>query len=161
MADNITVTQGTGTTIRTDDVSGVHYQVIKVALGADGALDALLDSGQQTSANSLPVVIASDQAWATSAASHLYGTMAAGSITGSYQAVLTDSNNKIYVNLYNGTNSDILVSFNGTNDHDILPPGTALVYNLGALKKHIATNVSIKYSGTAPSTGTFYCSAKY
>lgn len=38
-----------------------HEQVIKISLGADGAFDTLLDSGQQTMANSLPVVLASDQ----------------------------------------------------------------------------------------------------
>ena len=66
MADNITITANAnstppaGTVFRTDDISSVHYPVTKIALGADGALDTLVDSGQQTSANSLPVVIASD-----------------------------------------------------------------------------------------------------
>lgn len=61
MADNIQVTQGSGTTVATDDVGGVHHQKIKVTLGAAGAADLVLDSGQQASAASLPVVIASDQ----------------------------------------------------------------------------------------------------
>lgn len=65
MADNVTIpTTGTGTAtpvIATDDVASVHYQKIKIALGADGAIDTLLDSGQQTMANSAPVVLASDQ----------------------------------------------------------------------------------------------------
>lgn len=60
MADNIEITAGSGTTIATDDVSSTHYQVIKLGLGADGALDTLLDSGQQTMANSVPVVLSSD-----------------------------------------------------------------------------------------------------
>ncbi len=46
--------------VATDDISGVHYQKVKIALGADGALDNLVDSGQQLSAASLPVVLASD-----------------------------------------------------------------------------------------------------
>lgn len=61
MADNVAITAGAGTSIATDDVSSVHYQVIKVALGLDGVIDTLLDSGQQTMAASLPVVIASNQ----------------------------------------------------------------------------------------------------
>jgi len=61
MADNVDITPGTGKTIRTDEVGAVQIQVVKMALGADGAEDLLLDSGQQTMANSLPVVIASDQ----------------------------------------------------------------------------------------------------
>lgn len=64
MADNVTIpATGTGTTtpvVATDDISGVHYQKIKIALGADGAVDTLLDSGQQLAANSVPVVLASD-----------------------------------------------------------------------------------------------------
>lgn len=37
MADNVQVTAGSGTTIATDDVGGVHYQVVKVAHGAADA----------------------------------------------------------------------------------------------------------------------------
>lgn len=36
MADNVAITAGSGTTIATDDISGVHYQRIKLV---DGALD--------------------------------------------------------------------------------------------------------------------------
>jgi len=61
MADNIDVTPGSGKTVRTDDVSGVQVQVVKIALGADGAEDTLVDSGQQLMANSVPVAIASNQ----------------------------------------------------------------------------------------------------
>jgi hypothetical protein len=61
LADNIAVTQGSGTTVATDDVGGVHYQVIKLGLGVDGAIDTLVDSGQQAMSASVPVVIASDQ----------------------------------------------------------------------------------------------------
>lgn len=37
MADNVDITPGSGATVATDDVSGVQYQRIKVAFGADGA----------------------------------------------------------------------------------------------------------------------------
>lgn len=60
MADNIDITPGSGKTVRTDDVSGVQTQVIKIALGGDGVEDCLVDSGQQTMANSVPVVLASN-----------------------------------------------------------------------------------------------------
>lgn len=36
MADNITVTAGTGTTIAADDISGVLHQRVKISQGADG-----------------------------------------------------------------------------------------------------------------------------
>ena len=67
MADNVTITSGANSTppantvIATDDVGGAHYQVVKIALGLDSAVDTHLDSGQQLSAASVPVVIASDQ----------------------------------------------------------------------------------------------------
>lgn len=37
MADNIAVTQGSGTTVATDDVSGVHFQQVKLV---DGTADS-------------------------------------------------------------------------------------------------------------------------
>ena len=45
MADNVTITNAAnstppaGTVIATDDVGSAHYQVVKVALGLDGAVD--------------------------------------------------------------------------------------------------------------------------
>ena len=49
MADNVPVTPGSGATIATDDIGGVHYQIVKVAHGA-------ADSATQVSASSpLPV----------------------------------------------------------------------------------------------------------
>jgi hypothetical protein len=60
LADNIDVTPGTGATVATDDISSVHYQVVKLGLGADGSLDNLVDSGQQLMAASVPVVLASN-----------------------------------------------------------------------------------------------------
>lgn len=46
MADNITITQGTGTTVAADDISSVYYPRTKVGLGADGtANDWTADEG--------------------------------------------------------------------------------------------------------------------
>jgi hypothetical protein len=50
MADNITVTPGTGASIGADEISSVKYQRIKMILGADGTND-----GDVSSANPLPV----------------------------------------------------------------------------------------------------------
>lgn len=59
MADNVAITAGTGTSIATDDIAGVHYQRVKLALGADGAAaDAAVGGG--TEATALRVTIASD-----------------------------------------------------------------------------------------------------
>ena len=40
MADNISVNTGTAATIRTDDVGGVQYPVVKLDVGADGVSSA-------------------------------------------------------------------------------------------------------------------------
>jgi len=49
MADNIQVTQGTGTTMATDDIGSVQYPRVKVSWGVDGsAVDA-------SATNPLPV----------------------------------------------------------------------------------------------------------
>lgn len=75
MADNVSITSGTGVSIRADELgSGVQVQVVKIALGADGVEDNLVDAGQQLMAASVPVAIASDQ-------SALGVTVAAGTST--------------------------------------------------------------------------------
>lgn len=60
MTDNVPITAGSGTDIATDDVSGVHYQRVKVDLGGDGAASPLL-RGQQASADSIPVTGPTDE----------------------------------------------------------------------------------------------------
>lgn len=66
MPDDVTLVAGgnatpqAGTVVATDEVGGKHYQKVKLALGAaDEAI--LVDNGQQSMANSVPVAIASDQ----------------------------------------------------------------------------------------------------
>lgn len=59
MADNIAITAGSGTTIRTDEVSDAHYQVVKLATGADGTA-VMVAHGQTTKSASIPVTVASD-----------------------------------------------------------------------------------------------------
>jgi hypothetical protein len=45
MADNVAITAGSGTSIATDDVSGAHYQKMKIYDGtADSAYAAIVDS---------------------------------------------------------------------------------------------------------------------
>lgn len=46
MADNVSITPGTGRTIAADDVGGIMFQRVKLALGADGtAVDAVAGAG--------------------------------------------------------------------------------------------------------------------
>ena len=50
MADNITITQGSGTDIAADEIGGIKFQRVKLIHGADGVND-----GDISSANPLPV----------------------------------------------------------------------------------------------------------
>lgn len=66
MADNTTFQSATiasppaALVVAGDDIGGVLYQRVKIVLGADGAADNDIDAGQQLSAASVPVVLASD-----------------------------------------------------------------------------------------------------
>ncbi len=67
MADDVVLGAGNNATpdaatiIAADEIGGVKYQRVKLALGADGAADTDLDSGPQAKANCAPVVLATDQ----------------------------------------------------------------------------------------------------
>lgn len=51
MADNVAITAGSGTSVATDDIASVHYQRVKLSLGADGtAVDAVAGAGAVSSA---------------------------------------------------------------------------------------------------------------
>jgi hypothetical protein len=50
MADNVSVTPGTGSSIATDDIGGIQHQRVKLTLGADGVSD-----GDVSSSNPMPV----------------------------------------------------------------------------------------------------------
>jgi len=59
MADNVAITAGAGTTIATDDVSGIHFQRVKLV---DGTLDSttVIAAGGGVEGAALRVTIASD-----------------------------------------------------------------------------------------------------
>lgn len=48
MADNTTITPGTGLTVATDDVSSVHYPRVKRSVGADGSATDFLDKASRS-----------------------------------------------------------------------------------------------------------------
>lgn len=54
MADNVAITPGVGASIRTDDIAGVQWQIVKVAVGADGSADLLVPVDADTGAGSSP-----------------------------------------------------------------------------------------------------------
>jgi hypothetical protein len=51
MADNIEITEGTGTTVATDDVAGVQFQVVKLDVGGDGLSEPVTSLAKETGGN--------------------------------------------------------------------------------------------------------------
>lgn len=78
MADNISVTPGTGKTIAADDVSGVLYQRIKLSVGVDGSADDVDGDKGDASSATLRVAIADDDTNASRILTST-GPLAAGS----------------------------------------------------------------------------------
>jgi len=60
MADNVAITEGSGTTVATDDVSGVHYQKVKLAIGANDAANLLAVGAGAVDTGTPRMTLASD-----------------------------------------------------------------------------------------------------
>jgi hypothetical protein len=60
MADNVAITAGSGTSVATDDVGGVHYQKVKVAIGAADTANLLAVGAGAVDTGTPRVTIASD-----------------------------------------------------------------------------------------------------
>jgi hypothetical protein len=86
VADNVAITAGSGTSIATDDVSGVHYQKIKIAMGGSDAATLLQKATLGAVSNST-----TDTTVASSSAI-LYGvTCFSTNSTGAVRAYVMDS----------------------------------------------------------------------
>jgi hypothetical protein len=82
MAIETVTLPGAGSKIAVDTFdTDKQAQVIKIGLGGDGETPVLVDSGQQTAANSLPVIPASD--WALPAGSNVIGQVFGAQVTAS------------------------------------------------------------------------------
>lgn len=96
-------------------------------------------------------------------------SLAFGGISGTYAALgsALTTNTRIF-KLTNGTDGDLFVTLNGTNDHIFLPAGSFSLYDLSTnsppinvtdnLVLAIGTQFSVKQS-TAPTSGSVYLEA--
>jgi hypothetical protein len=91
-----------------------------------------------------------------------------GSITASYVALgAAFSHTTRMVRFVNTTNALLLISFDGTTDNFVLPAGSFVLYdgtankeeNAGTFVFVIGTQPYVKYSGSAPTSGTIYLEA--
>jgi hypothetical protein len=108
MADNVDVTPGTGKTIAADDVGGVLYQRVKVAIGFDGTATDLAPA-QKTKSESFTVNLASDQEKCfRGPMTDRSGTITTG---GSHQTLAAENLNRNYLLVVNVSNTTLWVNF--------------------------------------------------
>jgi hypothetical protein len=95
-------------------------------------------------------------------------SLAFGSIGITYLPIGTPFEHPIrIVKIINTTNSDMIVSFDGINDHDYVPAGGFTLYDLTTNQNEsagwffkIGTQVYIKYA-TAPASGSVFVVTLY
>lgn len=80
MADNIDITSGSGKTVATDEVSGTHYQRVKIGYGADGSYT------DTDTSNRFPVASTSTAEGATSDAAVVTDTT--GTVSGKLRGLV-------------------------------------------------------------------------
>lgn len=78
MANNVAITAGSGTTMRSDDVSGVQYPYVKLADGTEDS-STVVASGNGVAAAALRVTVASDSTGTVAATQS--GTWNVGTVT--------------------------------------------------------------------------------
>lgn len=156
MADNVSITQGSGTVIAADEVTrnaiSEKQQVVKISLGAEGAFDNLVDSGEQLAAASVPVVTSVDEAV------YLFATKTGASLTTSYAAFTSPGGAVKGLEIDNRTDKTLAISLDGgTNTHKKIDPYTTWGVNFKAMgkKESDAPQVKLDVSGTA--TGEVNC----
>lgn len=167
MADNITITQGSGTTIATDDVGGVQYQRVKLVDATDGsstaagvAANPLQVSLANTAANSTAVKVdGSAVTQPVSGTVTVTGTVTANVGTGVGSSTIADgSSTSIKASVLDYTNSnplavrltdtsgDYVAAGAGTQyangDAVATPTGTAVLGFDGANVRAVATDSS-------------------
>lgn len=103
MTDNVQITAGSGTTVETiDEGSGVERQVIALASIGKSGSETQLTAGQKTSANSIPVVLASDQSTVTVKETRsATGTQSSVASSASDVTILASNANRLGAIVYN------------------------------------------------------------
>lgn len=95
-------------------------------------------------------------------------SLAFGSISGTYAAIGTAFEHPMrMVKVINKTNTDMIISFDGTNDHDYIISGTSAQYEVAANEVgsagwffRVGTTVYVKQV-SAPGSGAVYVAALY
>lgn len=169
MSDNFDVTPGSGRSVATDDIGGVHHQRIKLSLGADGSATDALGGAGAVAAGVQRMTLASDDPavtylailasvdprleYETVAASQtdqvLGPTGASGDVLESL-LIVPASTSPGAVSIKDGGGSAITVFAGGTDSVSNLVPfpvSLGIKSTSGAWKVTTGTNVSVVASG--------------
>lgn len=153
MADNLDITPGSGAaTTRTHATGTLHTQVVKLALGATNAVENIIAPGQQTSANSIPVVLPSDTLQDCDFADAQ--DLASASITSSFATVGTFDSLSRIVKFVNTTSVTLCFAISQNTDTTIrVFPFSKETVDLHPSGFRSAATVYVKHDGIAPGTG--------
>jgi hypothetical protein len=151
--NNLDITPGSGAAqTRTHEDGGVHTQIVKIALGLTEADETIIEAGQQTSANSIPVVLPSDTLEDCDFMTAI--DLASASITGSFVAIGTfDAGCKI-IKLVNTTS--VILRFaigQNTNINVRLFPYSKETVDLHPSGLRTAATVYVQYDTVSPGSG--------
>ncbi len=175
MADNVNITQGTGTIIAADDIAGVLHQRVKLSQGADGAAVDVSSAAPlnvtlaNTGANATPIVVDLGANNDVTVASLPLPTGAATSALQTQPGVdigdvtINNAAGASAVNIQDGGNSitvDGTVAVSGTvtvASHAVTNAGTFAVQNTAATPagtNNIGDVDVLTINGVAPAFGT-------
>ena len=152
MADNVAITAGSGTSVATDDVSGAHYQRVKLADGTADSSTAIV-AGNGAASGALRVTLANDSTGvvqpipATSGGLSTYHLISAGSTNAT---VVKASAGQLYG--WSITNTTTAWSYVKLHNASTTPTAGASVFFTVGVPPNGGTNFSDEL-GVAFSTG--------
>jgi hypothetical protein len=151
MADNIAITAGSGTNVATDDVSGTHYQVVKLARNVADS------SAYITKQYPIPVLMCEPGDILVERVSNTDGASTASTVFGATASVYNHITTVIaynasatagYVDLRDGTAGTIIATLP-------LPPGGGVVTNFPLPLRQPTVNTALAYDVSAALTTVY------
>lgn len=83
-------------------------------------------------------------------------------VPAAFAVALDDTNQKRYINIYNGTNQPVAISFDaGVTVHEVVDPSTAVVLRYSEAALYQANKVYLKYDSAAPTAGEVRIASMY
>lgn len=158
MAINFQITAGSGTTMAADEFSWQSttpkFQVVKVMLGSEGAGQRLLQAGETTKANSVPVCLPTDDGWGKTkyvAQTTTVQTVKASAGTLGGIVVYNPNATVAYVQIFDVSGT---VTLGTTSPDIIIPVAPTSVAPLSEFARGVNMANAIKLACTTTATGS-------